>query len=86
MIDLSTRARSLDHWIKLVAEFQADLAWWEAFLPFPVFMQCMPHPRVQPAVATVTSHTLNFLHSSICWWLESGMTLYVLRTLGDESL
>ena len=26
MIDLSTRARSLDHWIKLVAEFQADLA------------------------------------------------------------
>ena len=33
MIDLSTKARSLDHWVKLGAEFQADLAWWEAFLP-----------------------------------------------------
>ena len=49
------------------------------FPAFPVLMQCMPLPRVQPAVATVTSHTLNFLHSSICWWLESGMTLYALR-------
>ena len=33
MIDLSTKAKSLDHWIKLSAEVQADLAWWEAFLP-----------------------------------------------------
>ena len=27
LIDLSTKAKNLDHWIKLSAEFQADLAW-----------------------------------------------------------
>ena len=32
MIDLSTKARHPDHWVKLDAEFQADLAWWENFI------------------------------------------------------
>ena len=33
MIDYFTKAKNLEHWIKLTMEFQADLAWWEAFLP-----------------------------------------------------
>ena len=33
MIDYSTKAKNLEHWIKLTMEFLADLAWWEAFLP-----------------------------------------------------
>ena len=28
MIDYSTKAKNLEHWIKLTMEFQADLAWW----------------------------------------------------------
>ncbi len=33
MIDQSMKAKKLDHWIHLTAEFRADLAWWQAFLP-----------------------------------------------------
>ena len=33
MIDYSTKAKNLEHWIKLTMEFQADLAWSEASLP-----------------------------------------------------
>ena len=33
MINLSTKARHPDHWIKLDAEFHADLSWWDVFLP-----------------------------------------------------
>ena len=32
MIDLSTKAQSLDHWIRLNADFRSDLAWWRLFL------------------------------------------------------
>ena len=32
MIDLSTRAQSLEHWIRLNAEFRSDLAWWTLFV------------------------------------------------------
>ena len=33
MIDLSTTAAKLEHWIHLSAQFRADLSWWRVFLP-----------------------------------------------------
>ena len=33
MIKLSTKAKNIDHWLRLNSEFQADLAGWEVFLP-----------------------------------------------------
>ena len=33
MIDTAQKARQLDHWIHLTAEFRSDLLWWHAFLP-----------------------------------------------------
>ena len=33
MIDTAMSVKHLDHHIKLRAEFQSDLAWWECFLP-----------------------------------------------------
>ena len=32
MITLASKARNINHWVRLNAEFQADLAWWEIFL------------------------------------------------------
>ena len=33
MIDLAARFKNIDHWIRLNAEFRADLQWWAEFLP-----------------------------------------------------
>lgn len=33
MIDVAAKAKRLDHWMHLTAEFRADLGWWLAFLP-----------------------------------------------------
>ena len=33
VIDTAQRARQLDHWIHLTAEFRSDLLWWDTFLP-----------------------------------------------------
>ena len=33
MMDTAQRARKLDHWIHLTAEFRSDLLWWHMFLP-----------------------------------------------------
>ena len=32
MIDTAMKAKKLDHWIHLTAEFRSDLAWWHCFL------------------------------------------------------
>ena len=47
------KARRLDHWIKLGAEFQADLAWWEAFFLSWNARSTMEvhHPQWSPTVA-----------------------------------
>ena len=54
MIDLSTRAQSVECWIRLNAEFRSDLAWWTLFvdrwnrvsLLSTRFVQVQPHIRV----------------------------------------
>ena len=33
MINISARAKHIDHWVHLNAEFRADVGWWRAFLP-----------------------------------------------------
>ena len=32
MIDLSCKAKQLDHWIRLTQGFRSDLAWWSSFI------------------------------------------------------
>ena len=32
MIETATKARQLEHWIRLNEQFRSDLAWWKAFL------------------------------------------------------
>ena len=34
MIDTANRAKQLDHWIHLIADFKFNLAWWHTFLEF----------------------------------------------------
>ena len=54
MIDLSTRAQSVEHWIRLNADFRSDLAWWTLFVDrwngvsmlSTRFVQVQPHIRV----------------------------------------
>ena len=33
MINIAARAKHIDHWAHLNAEFRADVGWWRAFLP-----------------------------------------------------
>ena len=33
MINIAARAKHIDHWVHLNAEFRADVGWWRAFLP-----------------------------------------------------
>ena len=52
LIDLSTKAKHPDHWVKMDAEFWVDLAWWEAFLPLWNVQSVMEihRPRWTPTV------------------------------------
>jgi hypothetical protein len=34
MIDVAHKAKQLDHWIHLTAEFKSDLAWWHCFIDY----------------------------------------------------
>ena len=51
---LSTRAQSVEHWIRLNVEFRSDLAWWTLFVDrwngvsmlSTSFVQVQPHIRV----------------------------------------
>lgn len=56
MIDLSTKVRPLDHWLRLNSEFHADLAWWEAFLPLwnSRSMMGVHNPTWRPSVTFST--------------------------------
>ena len=52
MIDTAQRARQLDHWIHLTAEFRSDLLWWDTFLPLwnGRSMLEVHNPRGQPEI------------------------------------
>ena len=56
MIDLSTRAQSLEHWIRLNAEFRSDLAWWTLFVERwnGVSMLSTRFVQVQPQIRVFT--------------------------------
>ena len=34
MIDVVHKAKQLDHWVHLAAEFKSDLAWWHCFVEY----------------------------------------------------
>ena len=56
MIDLSTKAQSLDHWIRLNADFRSDLAWWRLFLGYwnGVSMLSSRFVSIQPDITVFT--------------------------------
>ena len=71
MIDTANKAKQLDYWIHLTANFKSDLAWWCSFLDFwngRSMMQVVA-PIQSPSI-TVTTDALGSWGCG-AFWLEA---------------
>ena len=72
MIDTASKAKQLDHWVHLTADFRSDLAWWCCFIKSwngRAMMQVLAN--AQPPTATITTDASGTWGCG-AFWVEAG--------------